>query len=263
MARSVQEETFPSVPQAALLLLANFLLQYVTYLAILDLQGTLQLDKYQQSALTRLLANGVFLASIVHYSNDSYGKLVHPSKSSWIATAVLLGPAIVMLVPFLTIIALGLYAFLLRIWTISSWEENFFEMFRNASLATIIEVAVLAPIFEEMIFRGILLRAFLTRYPTWPAIAISALFFGFAHLNIYQFFLAFPMGLLLGWLYERSRSLIPSAILHASFNGAQIMFSQNSPEKSMEVQFTQISSIVCGYFQFQALPLAHGFYFAY
>ena len=222
----MKEKHFPSAAQAAFLLLANFLLQYVFILTIHDLQGWLNLEKYQQSALASLLANGMWLAAVIHFQNGTYLDLFHPSKSSYIATGILLGPAVVMLVPLLLLVNLGLMEVLVKMWTISNWEEEFFGMFRDSSLAVLLSVAVLAPILEEMIFRGVLLRAFLNRYPKWPAIAISALFFGFAHLNIYQFALAFPMGLLLGWLFERSRSLIPCITLHATFNGSTLALNQ-------------------------------------
>jgi membrane protease YdiL (CAAX protease family) len=69
-----------------------------------------------------------------------------------------------------------------------------------------------------MLFRGVILRAFLVRHSRGTAIAASALIFGFAHLNIYQFAVAFLLGVVMGWLYERSRSLVAPIALHAFYN---------------------------------------------
>jgi len=218
----LRSNQIPSVPQAALLLLANFLLQYVIHIAIYDLQGLLELTKYQQNALAMLLANGILLATVTHYQNRTYSDLIHPSQSSWFATVVLLAPAVLMLVPGLLLLNQGVFELLMKIWAISKWEEEFFEMFKDGEFTAILYTSVLAPVFEEIVFRGVFLRSFLARYPRWPAIAFSALLFGFAHLNIYQFSLAFPMGLLLGWLFERSHSLIPCITLHVAFNTAAV-----------------------------------------
>jgi membrane protease YdiL (CAAX protease family) len=85
-------------------------------------------------------------------------------------------------------------------------------------LATALAVCVVAPVVEEMLFRGVVLRSFLQQYDRRQAIWGSALLFAVAHLNIYQFVVALGMGLVLGWLYERSRSLIPCIALHAAYN---------------------------------------------
>ena len=82
-------------------------------------------------------------------------------------------------------------------------------------------VCILAPLAEEVIFRGAVLRTMLEHWEgskRWTAIIISALLFGIAHMNPAQIPHAFLMGVLLGWLYERSRSLIPCVVLHCANN---------------------------------------------
>ena len=74
-----------------------------------------------------------------------------------------------------------------------------------------------------MLFRGIILRSFLQQYDRRSAMLGSAVVFGFAHLNSLQFVLAFTMGLVFGWLYERTRSLWPGILLHMAFNTASIL----------------------------------------
>lgn len=80
-----------------------------------------------------------------------------------------------------------------------------------------IAIGVLAPIAEEMVFRGAVLRVLLHLTGSqkhWLAIAISALLFGFVHLNLAQGVHAFIIGLILGWMYYRTGSIIPGIVLH-------------------------------------------------
>ena len=76
-------------------------------------------------------------------------------------------------------------------------------------------VGLFAPIAEEFVFRGAALRALLgwTSKP-WLAIVISALLFSLAHMNPAQLIHAFLIGLLLGWMYWRTGSIIPGIVFH-------------------------------------------------
>lgn len=78
-------------------------------------------------------------------------------------------------------------------------------------------VGILAPICEEIIFRGFLLRG-LRSCGNGFAIVISALLFGAYHGNFGQLPYAFTVGLLYGWLACASNSLLPTLILHAVNN---------------------------------------------
>lgn len=81
-------------------------------------------------------------------------------------------------------------------------------------------ICLLAPVAEEMVFRGAVLRKLLEWEPEhrWLMITLSALLFALAHLNPAQLLHPFLIGLLLGWLYERTRSILPGIIYHWSNN---------------------------------------------
>jgi len=83
-------------------------------------------------------------------------------------------------------------------------------------------IALLAPIAEEVVFRGAALRKLLEWKPDnpWLMIALSALFFAVAHLNPAQMPHAFLMGLLLGWMYWRTGSIVPAIAFHWTNNTA-------------------------------------------
>lgn len=76
-------------------------------------------------------------------------------------------------------------------------------------------VGLLAPLCEELVFRGAVLRALLQWTPRhWVAIAVSALLFALIHANPAQMPHAFLIGLLLGWLYYRTDSIVPGMVYH-------------------------------------------------
>lgn len=80
-----------------------------------------------------------------------------------------------------------------------------------------VAVGILAPLAEEVVFRGAILRTLLgmmSKRNHWVAIMISAAIFGAVHGNAAQFVNALFMGLLLGWMYYRTRSLVPGILLH-------------------------------------------------
>jgi uncharacterized protein len=79
-------------------------------------------------------------------------------------------------------------------------------------------VAVLAPIFEETLFRGFFLTS-LTRYlPPWVAIGMSGGLFAFAHLTGSDLLPLSLLGMVLGYVYLRTGNLLTSILLHSLWN---------------------------------------------
>ncbi len=85
-------------------------------------------------------------------------------------------------------------------------------------LGALVKVVVIAPIVEELIFRGIIMYGFMRNYPKFIAIFFSALLFALFHLNPWQFPATFILGLLLGWVMVRTKNIILSIIIHALNN---------------------------------------------
>ena len=107
---------------------------------------------------------------------------------------------------------------------------NFVENEFGAIMATpwgYLTVGLLAPLSEEIVLRGAVLRALLKsdKLSTWGAIAISALLFALIHMNPAQMPHAFVIGLLLGWMYYRTGSILPGVAYHWANNSAAfVMF---------------------------------------
>ena len=97
------------------------------------------------------------------------------------------------------------------------WKEHF-KNFLIPRPFFIITACLLAPVFEELIFRGIILYGLMQRYKPGMAIFISSVLFGAVHMNIWQFTGAGADGLLYGWMYVRTRSILPCMMLHAVKN---------------------------------------------
>lgn len=78
---------------------------------------------------------------------------------------------------------------------------------------------VLAPLFEETLFRGVLLPVLGRSWGGWPAVVASALIFALAHLSLGELVPLLVLGLGLGWLRLRSGRLAPCVLMHALWNG--------------------------------------------
>ena len=83
-------------------------------------------------------------------------------------------------------------------------------------------IIVVAPLFEEIFFRGFLYRILRGRLGLWPALVIGGSLFGAVHVSSggpLAVALIAPLGFLLCLIYERSGSLYPCIALHALNNG--------------------------------------------
>ncbi len=93
-------------------------------------------------------------------------------------------------------------------------EESLEKM---SVLQTFITTAVFAPVFEELIFRKLPLDR-IRGYGDGPAVFISALVFGLIHCNLFQFFYAFAIGMVFGYVYVKTGKIIYTILLHSAVN---------------------------------------------
>ena len=88
-----------------------------------------------------------------------------------------------------------------------------------SGISGILYGCIFGPIAEEIGFRGILLGGLLkTRCRPWLAILISAIAFGLLHKFPMAFFGSIIFGIIVGWLYWRTGSIIPGIIMHIANN---------------------------------------------
>jgi len=93
--------------------------------------------------------------------------------------------------------------------------------------AALVMIAVVPPICEEVLFRGVLARALAVRLPAIVAIGISAAAFSAYHLSTIQAIPTFTLGLALGLLAIRANSIVPGIVAHALNNAVAIVISRN------------------------------------
>ena len=106
------------------------------------------------------------------------------------------------------------------------WRTVFGQISGSGDFARgLILAAVIAPVVEEIIFRGIILRGFRANYGKTRALLFSSLLFGLVHLNPWQFLPAVVLGLFLGALYIRTGTVVATIAAHAVYNGALMILS--------------------------------------
>lgn len=130
------------------------------------------------------------------------------------------------------------------------YEQMFTHLLSNP--LGMITVILFAPLAEEIVFRGAILRRLLAFFPysddapyrPWIAIAVSALLFAVIHGNMAQGPHAFAIGALLGWIYYRTGSIIPGFAFHCVNNAlpfvSLIFFDKDA----------QLIDICCGNYTF-------------
>ncbi len=97
----------------------------------------------------------------------------------------------------------------------------------------LLAIAVAPGICEEITFRGFILSGFNHSHRPALAIVLSSLVFGLIHVVPAQVFHAFLLGLVIGTLAIRSRSLWPCILFHVASNGSQVLYGQ-AVEKSID-----------------------------
>lgn len=129
---------------------------------------------------------------------------------------------IVMLVPGTQLLSSYIIAFTASLFP--SWLERYEELLETAGLderitfGLFLYSVLLAPICEELVFRGVTMRQAKKVLPFWGANLMQAFLFGVFHGNMMQGIYAFCLGILLGYVCERSGSIYNSILLHMLFN---------------------------------------------
>jgi membrane protease YdiL (CAAX protease family) len=95
--------------------------------------------------------------------------------------------------------------------------STFNELF-NFKILALITVLLVSPIYEEIIFRGLILNALRERHSETLSIVISAILFSIVHLNLVQCVNTFLIGLILGLIYVKTESLYIVIFAHIFHN---------------------------------------------
>lgn len=179
----------------------------------------------------------VYLATFltVHYLRKS-----HNGVTSYSLKSVPLPVFISGVVAWVSLYAL----FLIIIYLYPELEQTGYlaESHKVESIYALLSIALVAPVFEELIFRGVILDGFLKRYKPGAAIFWSALIFGVMHMDPVQSSFVFFIGLLTGWLFWKTRSLFLCILLHVFNNlAASYKWSHDTePEQTLRASLTPL-----------------------
>lgn len=83
----------------------------------------------------------------------------------------------------------------------------------------VIGAAIISPIYEEILYRGVFYTFFRNRYGIWSGMFISSIIFTVVHIPTYNTLpVNFLSGVVFAWLYEKTNSILSAMIAHALFN---------------------------------------------
>jgi len=117
----------------------------------------------------------------------------------------------------------------------------------NEGLLSVFLLVVIAPLAEEIVFRGIILKSFLRKYSPGRAIALSSIAFSLAHMDPMQIVSALGFGILLGWLYFETENLWLCILVHSSHNFLNYLVYHDS----IPVHISGFSALAAAKYQFQ------------
>ena len=107
------------------------------------------------------------------------------------------------------------------------WFEDAMSQIMDAPVwITLISVSVFAPLFEEWLCRGLVLRGLLQKTHPVSAIMVSSAFFAVLHMNPWQALPAFLLGVLFGYVYYKTGSLKLTMLMHCVNNTFSLLLSK-------------------------------------
>lgn len=108
-------------------------------------------------------------------------------------------------------------------WMLELFQDLFFP--EGKWFSRVLLLVIVAPVTEELLFRGVILRGLLGRFRPATAVFLTAVLFGILHLNPWQFVSATLLGIAFGWFYLRTGSVGLCVIAHGIANGLFVLCS--------------------------------------
>lgn len=109
---------------------------------------------------------------------------------------------------------------------------------QDTSIISFLAIVIMAPIAEEIFFRGLVLSRFSKSMPIVVSIILQAIIFGLIHGTVLWFSYATIIGLVLGLLAYKQKSILGCMILHFSINGLSFMIN------IFKIEFNDVTAMV-------------------
>ena len=126
----------------------------------------------------------------------------------------------------------------------------------------LIYAMILGPVTEELAFRGITYGYARRAMPLWAANGVQAVLFAGMHLNPLQSAYTLLFGLLIGYIYARSRNILLTMLIHVAYNALSLVLGELIiiPEQATFYFLVMLISMMATYFGFililRSLPIA-------
>lgn len=185
---------------------------------------SLAFEIYGEEALSTKLEGYYLLlfdAIVVAIVLLAYKPVLHFIKYIWDVSILKNGKTYLYLLIGFIIIAVSQYL-MLHVFSFESAAEQKEQLgslgLQNSiqSIIYVLSVAIITPVKEEILFRGILYRFLEKKYNFLVSIIISSFIFGLIHGGL--LITATIMGMVFAMLYKKTQSIIPSIILHIVWN---------------------------------------------
>jgi membrane protease YdiL (CAAX protease family) len=209
---------YPTVKQGWILMPVSIVLMLLAWLVIYFLSALLP-DAINQNELTEsateLIAYCLAFVLMISYAINQRKKY-GPSEPVWKNSK--LHPAIYIIVVVLTPLLGVLLDPVSTLMPAPRWFEDLMLSAIRPNIISFLAIGIAPAIFEELLLRGMVLDGMLKNYGPAKAILWSSFFFGIIHCNPWQAVPGFFIGIFLGWVYFRTRSLWPCMLIHAVNN---------------------------------------------
>lgn len=215
-----QGNCYPGIRQAIWLLVLIVLLQIVLGILVTVIGAIVNVPLIEDPAILgiiNLIAIGLVLMLGLKKSKEPFKKVFPLSTIQ-----------ITLLFPMsLTVIGMGILIsevdnLFRTVLPMPPWFADFF-MNLLGHWSSIALLVIIAPLTEELLFRGLILRGFLGCYTVRKAVLASAILFGLLHLNPWQFLGAVILGVLFAWWFVQTGSLLPCLFGHALHNAVPLI----------------------------------------
>jgi len=211
---------FPGILQAVCLLVFLFFLLVIAG-GIIDLLGF-----FREEAVIVSISNTVSFALVLWWGSKRAGasfREIFPLRSFPVISLIPMGLVII----GISILGSELDNVFRVLLPPPDWLTHIFLRlagFETSLFGSVLALVVVAPMTEELLFRGLIMRGFLSRYAVGKAIFASAILFGIFHLNPWQFVHTTIIGILLAWWFVRTKSLVPCILGHALNNALVFIY---------------------------------------
>ncbi len=209
------EETHLTILHCVGLVVALFFLMALAGLIISRIPGpSFEETGWINSAISRTVSGLLTAEAGAILAGLSLAALV----SSGRINAAILG-SVVIAVLGVIIVTSELGNFLQSIKSLPQFYLDLIEKLDQQSLpGVLLAVGIVAPVTEELIFRGVMLEGLRERYPLSTAIFVSTTLFAMVHVLPWLVINAFLIGAFLAWLKLETRSLLVCMVAHALYN---------------------------------------------